>query len=120
MRENLARWTRRPDVIEYVIECYVGTEKQEGSKPRRVFIWEDGNEIKMGNTTSFTAHCCERFGLLRADPSEVHALLRALGETIAQHKPHGPRIGKTGWKAPEPDEWVVGHINPVELPDEPE
>lgn len=113
------RWTHRPEILSYVIDSYAGTEKPEGQgASRRVFIWEDGAEIKMGNTEAFMLHLCAKFDLILTASSgaSLHELLRELGECVQSHKEHAPRsltgpsAGK--FRQPEPDEWVVGRVQP--------
>jgi hypothetical protein len=113
MAAKLPRWTQRPDVLEFIVDSYVGLDASgNGGPPRRVFIWEEGSEIVMGNCEAFSLHLRDKFGLLRVHPSDVHALLRALGEQIHQYdrraarNPSSPAAGR--FKQPDPDKWVVG------------
>lgn len=121
MRPKLPRWTQRPDVLAYVIDCYAGTDTiGDGRKKRRVFLWEDGDMIKMGNTEAFALHLAARYDLIinTALPATLHALLRALGEDVQLHKPHAPRgIAKKAFKQPDAEEWVVGRVTPIEEED---
>jgi hypothetical protein len=107
-KNSLPGWARRPEILDYVIECYAGTEKVEGGRARRVYLWEDGPDIKMGNTEAFAQHLCKRFDLLRVHTSDLHNLLRQMGEVIQKHRPHAPPGASRGWVPPEPEEWVVG------------
>lgn len=117
MAYKLPRWTQRPDVLSYVINSYAGLDAVEDSNvKRRVFIWEEETEIMMGNCEAFCDHLEERFGLISVSSSDVHALLRELGEHAQFHKAHpsrkigeGPSAGR--FKLPEPDKWVVGRID---------
>lgn len=121
---NGQRWTHRPEILSYVIDSYAGVEKTDSTGlPRRVFIWEDGTEIKMGNTEAFMCHLAERFELIKTNGSvpALHQLLRDLGEQIATHAAHtrsseGPRAGR--FKPSEPDEWVIGVVK-TDTPTEP-
>jgi hypothetical protein len=110
--KGIPGWARRPDIISYVIDCYAGTDVVEGnSVKRRVYVWEDGDEIKMGNTEAFAEHLEKKYELLRVSPSALHTMLRELGETVVLHKPHAPHIRRgTGYKTPDPDEWVIGKV----------
>lgn len=106
-------WIRRPEILDYVIESYAGLDdKPEGRGQRRVFIWERGNEIVMGNCEAFIEHLNEKFGLVLAlsATSALHDLLRQLGEAAKRrhetHEFNGKKVGT--FNQPEPDEWVVG------------
>lgn len=109
---NLPKWTLRPDVISYIIDAYAGTDEVPDSKrKRRVFIWEDGDEIKMGNCEAFAIHLEAKFELIRVQPSDLHAMLRELGEVVQAHKPHAPKTAReVKYVPPEPDEWVIGVV----------
>lgn len=116
-------WARRPEILDYIIEAYAGTEPlPDSTRSRRVFIWQEGAEIKMGNTEAFLAHLQARFNLIltASATSTIHSLLRELGEVAQAHKPHGPRIGAGGkFKQPEPESWVVGVAPNPEAPPNP-
>lgn len=104
------RWIFRPEIVSYIIDSYAGTEAKEGiSVKRRVFIWEESKDIKMGNCEAFVAHLARRYDLLNPNPSDVHALLRDLGERVLPETPGKQRRGKPGrFKQPDPDEWTIG------------
>lgn len=116
-------WARRPEILNYIIDAYAGTEPcADSARSRRVFIWQEGTEIKMGNTEAFLAHLQAKFGLIltASATSTIHSLLRELGEVAQAHKPHGPRIGAGGkFKQPEPESWVVGIAPSPEVPPNP-
>jgi len=83
-------WMIRDDVLGYIINSYQGIEPVP-SNPRvmrRVFLWEEESEIKMGNTEAFVLHLGKKFGqkTLSCDASEVHQILRDLGELIHPHR----------------------------------
>jgi hypothetical protein len=97
--------------VDYVIECYAGVEREPGTKPRRVFIWEDerDGEVYMGNCEAFLLHLKQKFALLLplSAASQIHQLLRDLGETVyaAAEDRASPRPGRRTFKQPEPDQW---------------
>jgi hypothetical protein len=111
-KPTLPKWSMRPDILAYIIEAYAGTDESPGKGPRRrVFIWEDGSDIMMGNCEAFSIHLQSKFELLKVHPSDLHRLLRELGEKVQHHKPHAPRgEAKVEYRQPEPDEWVVGQV----------
>lgn len=114
-------WIRRPEILDYVIESYAGQDdKPDGRGKRRVFIWQAGEEIVMGNAEAFIVHLNEKFGMVLplSASSALHELLRALGEQVKRnHETHdfnGRKVGQ--FKQPEPEEWVVGRVTPEEEP----
>jgi hypothetical protein len=110
------KWTHRPTIMSYIVDCYAGTEPLPGStQPRRVFLWEEGELVKMGNTEAFLAHLVARFRLTVSSTGTtvIHTLLRELGERVLPpcpdkraRRPVGDRL----FKAPDPDSWVVGRV----------
>ena len=116
MSKMAKSWMRGNAVLGYIINSYEGVEPVP-SNPRvmrRVFLWEEEGDIKMGNTEAFVLHLGRKFGekTLPCDPSQIHLILRDLGELIVPHKKHespskdSPLAGR--FKQPEPDEWIVG------------
>ncbi|MFZ3020255.1 MAG: hypothetical protein WA051_01895 [Minisyncoccia bacterium] len=112
----LPLWIKADEVVGYIINAYAGIDESPNrpGRMRRVFLWEDGDEIKMGNAEAFVMHLGQKFGkkLKPADASAVHALLRELGESLTPHlrghaKPSdtSSKIGR--FKQPDPEEWVV-------------
>lgn len=116
MTQHISMWMKRPDILSYIIDCYAGLEPTEGGGPsRRVFLWEDGSNVMMGNTEAFLQHLERQFELIphRGGASMMHALLRELGEAAQQHKPHAPRgIADRPYKSPDAEEWIVGRVEP--------
>lgn len=101
---------RDDEVLGYVINAYAGTEPSPTNPHilRRVYLWETAGDVMMGNTEAFARHLKRRFPGLRVDPSEVHALLRALGEQVAPQGSRRPATGPGGkFRQPAPEEWVV-------------
>ena len=113
---GLYDWLRQNEVLGYIINAYAGIEPAPANHGvmRRVFLWEDAGEVKMGNTEAFILHLGRRFErkVKTHEASDLHKLLRDLGESITPHPRHarpqanGPQAGR--FKQPEPDEWVVG------------
>jgi hypothetical protein len=118
-RAGQARFTR-PEVVSYIIECYAGVDTIPGmKKSRRVFLWYLPNgEVHMGNIEAFTIHVGEKFGFIDVRPSDasnIHRILRELGERIQIHSPHSAKKRtNTGQSWPEPEEWVVSGPPPKE------
>lgn len=106
----------RDDVLGYIINSYEGIEPVPSNTKvmRRVFLWEDEGDVKMGNTEAFVLHLGQKFERKTnpCDATGVHEILRDLGELIHPHRKHdsprpdGPAAGR--FKQPVPDEWVVG------------
>lgn len=112
---TLEQWLHQDDVLGYIVNAYQGVDAVP-SRPglmRRVFLWEEGHEVKMGNAEAFILHLGGRFGrsVRSGDASALHKLLRDLGEAIALHRKHEPRRadgpGAGRFRQPDPDEWVV-------------
>lgn len=101
-----SRWIFRPEILDYIIDSYAGVEGR-----RRVFIWEDGDAIKMGNAEAFALHLADRFELLpdTGRASQIHGLLRELGEKVNSYpeKRSKPTPGVGTFSQPEPEEWVI-------------
>lgn len=124
MKRSPMGWARRPEILDYIIEAYAGTEPLPdiANRSRRVFIWQEGEEILMGNTEAFLDHLRKKFNLIltASATSTIHSLLRELGESVQSHKQHGPKIGEGGkFKQPEPESWVVGVAPNPEAPPNP-
>lgn len=109
-------WMTHDAVLGYIVNSYEGVEPVP-SHPgvmRRVFLWEEDGVVRMGNTEAFVLHLGRKFGREThpCDASQIHQILRDLGELIIPHKKHesprkdGPAVGQ--FKQPDPDEWVVG------------
>lgn len=108
-------WLRTDEVLGYIINSYHGVEPAPTNHRvmRRVFLWEEEGEVKMGNAEAFTLHLGRRFErkVSAQDASHIHQFLRDLGESITPHQRHekprtdGPRAGK--FRQPDPDEWIV-------------
>jgi hypothetical protein len=68
------------------------------------------NLVHMGNIEAFTLHMGEKFGWADVQPSDasnVHSILRKLGEQTAIHAPHVKMNTNTRQSWPEPEEWIV-------------
>lgn len=108
-------WLRGNEVLGYVFNAYGGVEPVPSSPAvmRRVFIWEENSEIKMGNTEAFVLHLGRHFNRKTSpvDASLLHELFREYGASITPHKHHavprpdGPHAGH--FKQPDPDEWSI-------------
>ena len=108
-------WMTRDDVLGYIINSYEGVAPVPDNPGvmRRVFLWEEDGNVRMGNTEAFVLHLGRKFGVETrpCDASQVHQILRDLGELIVPHRKHesprkdGPTAGQ--FKQPDPDEWVV-------------
>ncbi|MDO8589840.1 MAG: hypothetical protein Q7R69_01030 [bacterium] len=108
-------WLGKGEVLGYIVDAYVGVDPVPGNPTvkRRVFIWEEDDDIKMGNSEAFVLHLGRRFErkVSAGYASSPHELLRALGEHVIPHKQHamrrpdGPFAGR--FKQPDPDEWTV-------------
>ena len=112
---SLYNWLRLDHVLGYIVNAYEGI-KPVPNKPsvmRRVFLWEEEGEVKMGNAEAFVLHLGRHFErrIAPIDASSLHELLRDLGDVINPHKSHnkpspdGPYAGH--FKQPDPDEWVI-------------
>jgi len=109
-------WMTQDGVLGYIINSYEGVEPVPNSPMvmRRIFLWEEDSVVKMGNTEAFVLHLGRKFGVETrpCDASQVHHILRDLGELILPHRKHesprqnGPTAGR--FRQPDPDEWVVG------------
>jgi hypothetical protein len=92
------RWYEKPGVLDYVIECYAGTDKNERGHQKRQFIWEDlrSKDVVIGNSRAFTDHVSEKFnlGLTSTDWSALHEAMRMLGEVVHQKAPRTQVRGK--------------------------
>lgn len=116
-KKSKRQWFRSDEVLGYIINAYAGVDPCPTNPHimRRVFLWEEKTEIRMGNAEAFVLHLNRRFKmrLKVSDASLIHELLRDLGEVISPHRQHSPRdenspkVGK--FKQPDPDEWVVGN-----------
>jgi len=79
------RWYERPEVLDYIINCYAG---MEGNK--RQFLWElPSGDVVIGNSRAFTDHISEKFSMKRTATSwaSVHEVLRAVGEVAHSYTP---------------------------------
>lgn len=105
------RWSERPDIVSYVCEAYAGIEPKEGSRAkRRVFLWEEGKNIMMGNVQAFGLHLAEKFqlpcGTIGAVTAPIHKMLIELGERArSENKTHPGSHGK--YREPGPEKWVA-------------
>jgi len=115
MSKTAKSWMTRDDVLGYIINSYEGVEPVS-SHPgvmRRVFLWEEDGDVRMGNTEAFVLHLGRKFGreTFPCDAYQIHHILRELGELIHPHRTHesprkdSPIAGR--FKQPEPDEWTV-------------
>lgn len=111
---KLPAWAYRPEIVSYVCDHYAGTEGkgEVGKRQHRIFIWEAGPDLVMGNTVAFATHLRERFGLL-ASPVYIagmlHMLLRELGEEVKKGwnaQRTGNHVGE--YTPPTPEVVVVG------------
>jgi hypothetical protein len=116
------RWIMRPEIIDYIIESYAGIERD--GRPRRVFIWEEGAEVYMGNCEAFLQHLAKRFELVvtLSATSQIHELLRELGEQVlssaTDRAPRSPTpVGR--FKQPEPEQWLLPR-RPTPSPNDPD
>lgn len=89
-----------------IVEAYVGVEEKKGSRGKhrhRVFMWEDGPNIMIGNAPAFA-------NFLGISWSTVHAVLRQHGHTLW----NSPKIGRgdivNEFIAPEPEAEIIGHV----------
>lgn len=115
MAAKKRNWLESNEVLGYIVNSYYGIDTVPNNPKvmRRIFLWEESGETKMGNTEAFVLHLGKKFGMetLSRDASEVHRILRDLGELIHPHRKHdrpckdGPQAGR--FKQPDPDEWVV-------------
>ncbi len=111
----MSEWLRQDQVLGYIINAYAGVEpiSAEMSKMRRVFLWEEGHEVKMGNAEAFMIHLGKRFDreTKAMDASELHRLLRDLGDSMTPHSKQAPRRANSPragqFRQPDPEEWVV-------------
>lgn len=89
-------WTR-PEVIDYVLDSYGGTEEAANGRMRRMFLWadEDG-EVWIGNSAAFAEHCSElfHFPLLPYDYVSINRILIDVGERIREKSSREPGDGK--------------------------
>jgi hypothetical protein len=104
-------WSLRPDLVSYVVDCYGGTEEVAGGRVRRVFLWEEGDEVLMGNTEAFTIHLGQKFGLNlgAGDAASIHSMLREMGERILPAIEGRRQLGKARgkWRQPDPEAKVI-------------
>lgn len=117
--QSFETWLRTDEILGYVINAYSGIEpiSQDFGKMRRVFLWEEEGEVKMGNAEAFVLHLGRRFNRVvkAGETTLLHKLLRDLGDSIAPHKnghakprPDSPKRGT--FKQPVPDEWTIRKI----------
>ena len=116
MPRAVNNWMTQDEVLGCIVNSYEGVKPVPNSPRvlRRVFLWEENGDVKMGNTEAFVLHLGRKFGeeTHPCDASQVHHILRDLGEMIVPHRKHesprqnGPTAGR--FKQPDPDEWVVG------------
>ena len=86
------RWFERSETLDYIVASYAGVEAG-----KRQFIWEQPNgDIVLGNTRAFADHAEAHFKLPAAPSrwTEVHKVLRELGETIKEIKRHPRNHGR--------------------------
>lgn len=107
-------WLRRADVLAYVIDAYAGVEETRPGIMRRLFLWEAGDEVLMGNAEAFVLHLIDRFDLplkrSTSHASSIHRLLRALGEPVNErYQRHGGSPASKKFKQPAPDAWAITH-----------
>jgi hypothetical protein len=112
-------WKVRWDIISYVVDCYAGTEEKDGAKlnqfaTRRMFLWQEGGEVRLGNIEAFTVHVQSKFDLYcvtaRCLTTRINRVLLDMGERIYDSKTHAaPQVfGLT--KRPEPEYTVVQRV----------
>lgn len=112
---SLETWLRQDRVLGYVINAYAGVDESPNQTGvlRRVFLWEEDDDVIMGNTEAFVLHLGRRFDrrVKEGDATAIHRLLRDLGENVALHRKHdspradSPRVGR--YKQPDPEEWRI-------------
>lgn len=116
MPKAINNWMTQDEVLGYIINSYEGVESVPNNPGvmRRIFLWEEDGDARMGNTEAFVLHLGRKFGLetRSCDACHIHQVLRDLGELIVPHRKHksprkdGPAVGR--FKQPDPDEWTVG------------
>lgn len=112
---GLYEWLTSVEILGYIINAHAGVEPLQHNPGilRRIFLWEEDGEVKMGNTEAFMLHLGRRFDrkVSEGDAPTLHKLMRDLGESVSFHKKHAPRSPdgpKAGrYRQPEPDEWVI-------------
>jgi hypothetical protein len=85
------RWYEKPEVLDYMIECYAGTEGR-----KRQFIWETAaGDVVIGNARAFSDHVSDKFGLHLAHTSwsGLHEAMRMLGEVAVNYSPRAHERG---------------------------
>lgn len=110
-------WT--DELRQYVVAAYAGTETSPtAGVQRRVFEWEQGDEIKRGNAQAFAQHLGRKFGIEVSEhgtTSAIHRVLRQEGEALYRwHEKDEDREkveAKPGiYVEPDPEEWTVGKL----------
>jgi hypothetical protein len=100
-------YARDPKLEQAVLDAYMGVD--EKNQRKRVFMWEDGPKVMMGNTVAFAQ-------FLGASWATVHQILRENGHTLW----NSPKIGRgeivNEFVAPEAESEVVGYTEPKEPP----
>ena len=90
-----SNWSR-PDVLDYILDSYAGTEAGERGQIRRMFLWEDAHrEVWIGNSSAFAEHVAERFGfpLRPYDYVLINKILLDVGERIKDPESRQPKHG---------------------------
>jgi hypothetical protein len=104
---------KRPEVIDYVLDCYAGVERDEREGktiPFYAFLFQESDgAVYIGNSVSFAEHVASVFGFAptRSDFERVQEILRAAGERLrAEHK-RGPARRSIGTIVPKEIKWRV-------------
>lgn len=103
-----------PEVEKAILDAYMGVEDKtkRGKKhgPSRVFMWEDGTDIMMGNAAAFAE-------FLDISWATVHAVLRKHGHTLW----NSPKVNRgeivNEFIEPEPYAEIIGHTTQTLIPE---
>lgn len=107
-------------MVSYVADCYAGTEEKHDTRQgqfatRRMFLWHELGEVRLGNIEAFTVHVQVKFELAcvtaRCIQTRINRVLLDMGERIHEGKSHAaPQVfGLT--KRPDPEYTVVRRVD---------
>lgn len=103
----------KPEVVDCIIEGYVGVDRING-KLRRQFIWEESDgEVWIGNIAAFAEHVCKKFDREHNDYDyvNVNSILLKLGERVREEAPRlnsNTGAGSQGPLPPDKERYHAG------------
>lgn len=95
------------EMRQRIVAAYQGREPIDGRPPQRMFLWEEGDRVMLGNTYAYAKFIGISWGA-------IHSVLRDEGYRILEYTPrqgHTDPVGET----PEPEPYAE-QVGTVDVP----